>query len=228
VHAPRHRLALRPRPWLRPSPTPPLPPSSTPSENEWWKKQPGDDDWTEDRWGALSTSQGAGQQQAERGGGRQRQQQQGEARGSARQREEGPQERRRGGSNGGRRDGEGRRGGGGGGGGRGRAAQPWERGVDEEEDTRGWWQIPREEREAELAGSQEPLEAWQEARLVAAFAYGRRRLSVQQLAAELGLDRWGRRAGGGACWDSRGALQQKGRGRRFSRGVAFPTYSPKP
>jgi hypothetical protein len=159
-----------------------------PSEAEWWKKQPGDDDWTGDGrgGGAASTSGG--------GGDAQREQQQRDGRGG----------------HGGRGGRGGRNRGGGGDRGGARAARPWERsehgsdrgdrgdrgrgrGGDDEEEGVGWWQIPREQREAELAGSGGlgELEAWQEERLVAAFAVGRRRVSVQQLAAELGLDRWG-------------------------------------
>ncbi|KAG1675688.1 hypothetical protein FOA52_002397 [Chlamydomonas sp. UWO 241] len=86
----------------------------------------------------------------------------------------------------------GRRGGGGGGrgGGRGRQQQVEQEQEEEEQqdDERGWWERPEEVSMSRYAV--EPLEASQEEALEVAYAtYGRRKMKIQELAAELGLDR---------------------------------------
>jgi hypothetical protein len=138
--------------------------SSRPSELEWWKKQPGDDDY---RGGADAARDGSS-----RGGER-----------GDRSRGDGGdwgRSERSGGGRGSRCGGRGGRGA--------RPRREWEREREEEEEEGpGWWEVPRAERELQYAAA--PLEKWQEEKLVVAFARGRRKVSVQQLAADVGLDR---------------------------------------
>ncbi|GFR40457.1 hypothetical protein Agub_g1015 [Astrephomene gubernaculifera] len=58
---------------------------------------------------------------------------------------------------------------------------------EEDEDTRGWWERP-EERSLQ-AYAAPTLQAWQEERLQLAYAAGRRKVQVQELARELDVDR---------------------------------------
>ncbi|GLI60056.1 hypothetical protein VaNZ11_001908 [Volvox africanus] len=67
---------------------------------------------------------------------------------------------------------------------RGRGLQEEE---EEEEDARGWWERP-EERSLQ-AYAAPSLEAWQEERLQRAYASGRRKAQIQDLARELDVDR---------------------------------------
>ncbi|KAI8474414.1 MAG: hypothetical protein J3K34DRAFT_493710 [Monoraphidium minutum] len=137
----------------------PLVPVVVSDEFEWWKQQPGDDDYAPPPAAAAAAAA--------------------TPRAAAFSDDRGGRDRGGGG-------GRGSRGGGGGAGQRGR--RPWEKEEeDDEDDGKGWWELPREERGA--AAEAEPLEAWQERRLAVAFAAGRRRASVQGLAAELGIDR---------------------------------------
>lgn len=59
--------------------------------------------------------------------------------------------------------------------------------AEEEQDARGWWQRP-EERSLQ-AYTAEPLQAWQVERLEIAYAMGRRKANVQELARDLDVDR---------------------------------------